>query len=76
MNSLTDLNQNQLGSSLSLLITNTIKKFQSLTHKTLLLILAKFSLKISLCATDNYRNAHDMLRLTRIIYYEKNSFRI
>ena len=32
----TDLNQNQLGSSLGLILTNIIKKFQPLTHKTLL----------------------------------------
>ena len=43
----TDLNQNQLGSSLG----HIIKMFQPLTHKILLLILARFSGKTPLCAT-------------------------
>ena len=48
--SVSDFNQNQLRSSLGLIITNTIKKFQPLTHKTAFLILARFSGKMPLCA--------------------------
>ena len=46
-------NQNQLRSSLSLIITKTIKKFQPLAHKTLLLILASFSGNMPLCVTGS-----------------------
>ena len=45
------MNQNQLNSSLGLIVTNTFKKLQPLTHKTLLLILARISVKMPLCAS-------------------------
>ena len=66
---MTDLNQNQLGSSLSVIITNTIKKFQSLAHKILLLILPRFSGKLSLFAVK-FGNAPPNLKgLFKIIKF-------
>ena len=44
-----DLNQNQLVSSLVLIVSKAIKKFQPLIHNTLLLILARFSDNVPFC---------------------------